>query len=377
MGGRMKRWEIYLELLFELLIALFLGYFVVILLPKLMGFFWPFVLGYLFAISVTPVKHFLERHIRWSNNFGAAFLVLFSLFFVLGIVYFVVTYLVIESKGFMKELPYVIDIIKVKLEYLNGNLVEYLKQLRLPEGVLQQNEKLYSSVMGLVTALGKKVGDNSLVYAGGVAKGVTNVFIGSIIMILSAYLFLVEQDAIKKLYKNKMPKLMQEKWELIQKHIVFAIGGFIKAQIKIMGIIFILMWIGLWIAQVKYTFLLAILITIWDVLPFVGTGMILVPWSFFRFLDGDYRTCIVFLALFFVTLLARQILQPKMVGDSIGLKPLPTLVLLFVGLKIGGLIGCIFVSVLGIIVKRLYEVGLFNDWIERIKWRLQLLKDIK
>lgn len=373
----MKRWEIYIELLFELFMALFVGYFVVILGPKLLGFFWPFVLGFLFAISVTPIKRFLERHIRWSNNFGSAFLVLISLLFVLGTVYFVVTYLVIELKGFMRELPYVIDIIKAKLEYLNGNLVEYLKQLRLPEGILQQNEKLYSSLMGMVTALGKKVGDNSLVYAGGVAKGVTNGFIGSIIMVLSAYLFLVEQDDIQKVYQRKMPKLAQEKLELIKTHIVFAIGGFMKAQIKIMGIIFILMWIGLWIARVNYTFLLAILITIWDVLPFVGTGMILVPWSLFRFLDGDYRTGIVFLTLFLVTLLARQILQPKMVGDSIGLKPLPTLFLLFVGLKIGGLIGCIFVSILGIIVKRLYEIGLFNPWIERIKWRLQLLKDLK
>lgn len=373
----MKRWEIYIEILFEILIALLIGYSAVIVVPKLLFFFWPFVLGWLFAISVMPMKRFLERHIRWSNNFGSAFLVLFSLVLIFGAFYFLTTYLVVEVKGFVKDIPYVIDTVKLQLAHLNVTMEEYLKQLRLPEGILQQNEKLYSSLIGMVTALGKKMGDNSLVYAGGVAKGVTNGFIGSIIMVLSSYLFLVEQDEIQRIYQSKMPKLAQEKLELIKTHIVFAIGGFIKAQIKIMGIIFVLMWIGLWIARVNYTFLVAILITIWDVLPFVGTGMILVPWSLLRFLDGDYRTGIVFIALFIVTLLARQILQPKMVGDSIGLKPLPTLFLLFVGLKIGGLIGCIFVSILGIIVKRLHEIGLFDPWIERIKWRLQLLKDLK
>lgn len=125
-----------------------------------------------------------------------------------------------------------------------------------------------------------------------------------------------------------------------------------------------------------YAFLLAILICILDVLPIFGTGTAIIPWAIVKFVDGDIKRTIFLVVIYLVCLLSRQLVQPKVLGDSIGIEPLPTLFLMYVGLKLGGFSGFIFATILGVIVMNLYKLGVFNPYLERIRKRLDLLKDL-
>ena len=112
-----------------------------------------------------------------------------------------------------------------------------------------------------------------------------------------------------------------------------------------------------------------------DALPFLGVGTALVPWAIYDFIAGEMNQGIGLLVIYGVCLLTRQILQPRIVGKTVGLGSLTTLVLMYVGMKIAGIIGFIVAVVLGIIVKRLYELGMFDGSIKRMQMRFEMLKD--
>ena len=102
-------------------------------------------------------------------------------------------------------------------------------------------------------------------------------------------------------------------------------------------------FVGLSILGVNYAFILAVVIAIVDVLPILGTGTVLVPWAIFAFISSDIRLGIGLLVLYGVTLIVRQLVEPKIVGSTLGIHPLLTLASVYIGLELLGFIG-IFVG---------------------------------
>ena len=123
---------------------------------------------------------------------------------------------------------------------------------------------------------------------------------------------------------------------------------------------YLLLVIGLGILRVDYVLLIALGIALLDFFPFFGTGTVMVPWAIIKILSGDYKMAIGLLIIWGVGQLARQIIQPKIVGDSVGVPPIPTLFLLFIGYKFGGVFGMILAVPLGLIIFTMYEEGVFE-----------------
>ena len=112
---------------------------------------------------------------------------------------------------------------------------------------------------------------------------------------------------------------------------------------------------------------MAVLIAFLDFLPFFGTGTALIPWALYQIFTSDYREAIGLFILYGVTQLVRQIIQPKLVGDSVGLNPLVTLFLLYFGYKLGGLLGMILAVPIGMILINLYKAGAFDYILDDVK----------
>ena len=123
---------------------------------------------------------------------------------------------------------------------------------------------------------------------------------------------------------------------------------------------YLLLVIGLSILKVDYALLIAIGIAFLDFLPFFGTGTVMVPWAIIKILSSDYQMAVGLLIIWGVGQLARQIIQPKIVGDSMGVPSIPTLLLLYVGYKLSGVIGMIIAIPLGLIIYTMYEEGVFD-----------------
>ena len=158
-------------------------------------------------------------------------------------------------------------------------------------------------------------------------------------------------------------------WEKLK----YAVGGYFRAQFKIMGVVGVILAAGFLIMRIDYAILLAAVIALMDFLPMLGTGTVLLPWALFCALSDALPGAAGFIILYVVTQLTRQLIQPKIVGDSIGVDTLTTLFLLFVGCRLAGLLGMIVAVPTGLIVLQFYEAGAFEHVIKNIRELMELI----
>ncbi|HHU73590.1 MAG TPA: AI-2E family transporter, partial [Clostridiales bacterium] len=139
------------------------------------------------------------------------------------------------------------------------------------------------------------------------------------------------------------------------------------AQFKIMLVLTIVMFVGFEILRVDYSFLLALGIAFLDFLPVFGTGAILWPWAVVSMISGNYFMAVGLIVIYLICQILKQVLQPKMVGDSIGISPLATLIFMFIGYKFYGVLGMILGIPIGMVLINLYRIGMFDRIIRGFK----------
>ena len=212
-----------------------------------------------------------------------------------------------------------------------------------------------------------KISEPTVEAAGNLAKSIPSILVSTIVTIVAAYFFIAERDEVIVWFKKITPKPIQQRMTLVIDNLKYAVGGYFKAQFKIMIVVGVILFIGFEIMQVNYSALLAILIAFLDFLPVFGTGTAIWPWAVYKVLSGDYKMTIMLLVLYGVTQLVRQLIQPKLVGDGLGMQPLVALVLLFVGYKVGSLLGMIFAVPVGMIAINMYKAGAFDYILDDVK----------
>ncbi len=176
--------------------------------------------------------------------------------------------------------------------------------------------------------------NNSVFYIKGLAE-----FIGALIIaIISVILLAKDYDSIKE--KCSRYEGFQMICEILQKVMMIS-GTFIKAQLIIMLVTAILCGVTFWILKNPYALLVGLIIGVLDALPFIGTGLILIPWAIIELLSGRYINTIVLLILFAVCALSREFLEPKLIGQKLGVYPIVIMIAIYVGIKLYGIAGII------------------------------------
>ena len=129
----------------------------------------------------------------------------------------------------------------------------------------------------------------------------------------------------------------------------------LKGYLKLYLITFIILFTGFLILRVNHTVFLSLFISFVDLLPILGTGTVLVPWAVFMFFDKNYFLGAGLIILYITVILARNFLEPKVVGKQVGINPLFTLISMFVGLRIFGVFGLIILPLTLITVIKYYK----------------------
>ena len=349
-----------------LLVLLLLCIFVV---PRIIIYFMPFVIGWMIALIASPPVRFLEKHLKIKRKVGSAVTIIAVIAVVIIGGYLLGAKLIEEIVDFIGDLP-------LMWEGLQRDFAESAQRLQVASRLLPKSlgdtiknisENIGEYVGDFVGKLVEKMSSPTLEALSRFAGNIPSIFIGVIMCLLSAYMFVADKEYVPNLLRKVLPLSITERWSLIKRGLYRAVGGYFKAQFKIEVWMYLLLATGFWILRVRYAFLIAIGVALLDLLPFFGTGTILLPWAAIKFLSGDYMMVIGLLIIWGVGQLARQVIQPKIVGDSVGLAPIPTLVLLFVGYKAAGVIGMIIAVPIGIILLNMYEEGVFDTFLDSLK----------
>lgn len=355
----------YLKVLLNLTIALGVLLIVVLLVPRLIFFFMPFVIGYVIAMIASPLVRFFEEKMKIRRKAGTVFVIIAVIALVVLCLYLIGSKLVEEAVGFVEAIPQMWSNIEAEIGEIGGNLsVLYEK---FPDNVQEAIHNISDALSSYVGDLVGGIGTPTIAAVGNFAKQLPTVLIGVIMCLLSAYFFVAEKYTVSSFFERRMPESIQQRYEIMKRSLTRAVGGYLKAQLRIEVWMYLLLVFGFALLQVDYALLIALGVAFLDLLPFFGTGTVLVPWAIVKILSSDYKMAVGLLIIWGVGQLARQLIQPKIVGDSIGVPPLPTLFLLFIGFKLGGVLGMILAVPIGIILFTMYQEGAFDTSVNSLK----------
>jgi len=284
---------------------------------------------------------------------------------IIGIGYLAGTSIGGQLIRFIEDVPRIYESVSAEVKTFGDNMQGFYE--RLPDGIQETLISLQASIGETIGNVVSGIGAPTITASVNFAKNIPAILIAVVFTVLSAYFFLAEREKILEGGREITPKVLQEKWKLIYGSLKGVAGGYIEAQVKIMFIVAFILFIGFLLLKVDYAILLAILIALLDALPFFGTGTALMPWAVVKFIGGDYQFGLGLLIIYGVSQLVRQIIQPKIVGDSIGVSPLLSLILMYAGYKLYGVMGMIFSVPIGMIVINLYKAGLFDNIIHVVK----------
>ena len=353
-----KQYQRNLKMMINLLIALVIVLLFVFVVPKIVIFFMPFVVGWIISCIANPLVHFLESKIKIRRKAGTVVVVVLVIGAVVGIGYFLISILTRQLLGFIDSLPQMWE--GLERDISNAwNVIDGTFRSISPTWIetLQAAGNVIGETIKGIPTNAKAVASDGV---SGVIGSIANAVIGVIMCMLSSYFFIAERDYVFQFAKKVIPESVYSRYGVVYKSLRQAVGGYFKAQFKIEIWIYLLIFIGLTILGVNYAFLIAFVIAALDFLPFFGTSIVFVPWAILKVISGDYFMAIGFVVIWGVSQLVRQLIQPKIVGDSIGMPSIPTLILLYIGYKVAGVIGMILAVPIGIIVVNMYEAGLFD-----------------
>ena len=352
------RWRYCLRLLLNIVIpasgwilALFAG-------PWLLKFFMPFVIGLVIALIANPLVRFLERRLRLVRRHSSLLIVAAALALVIGLIYLVISRAVGAARALADDLPQLYETaeaaVRQGLERVGGSM-DFL-----PQSLRESWEALGSSLGDYLGLAVEKAAPPTVEAAGSVARVIPSLLVYSVVTVLSAYFFIVERDRIAAFLRGHLPAGALRYQEYLKGELKRLVCGYFLAQLKIMGVVWLILTAGFFVLGVGYAPLWALLISLLDFLPVFGTGTVLIPWGIIVVLDGEYAFAAGLLLLYVLTQVTRQAVQPKLVGDSMGLNPFLTLLFLYLGFKAGGIAGMILAVPVGLFFLNLYHFGAFK-----------------
>jgi sporulation integral membrane protein YtvI len=328
---------------------------------------YPFIAGAVIALIINPIVSFLVKRFKINR----ALAVVLSLLALLGIVILLIILLIQEM---MTGFAYIAHEIPGYIEELVYYFENYFKTTILPlyHDLMQIYSKLGSNQQETVMDHIEKVGTGITTNVSHITQSIINgisIMIVSLPTILTVFTFsllaafFISKDWFRltgyltRVFPNKLTMTVQTVYYELRK----ALFGFLKAQLTLISITALIVLVGLLILQIDYAVTISILIGTIDLLPYLGTGAVFLPWIAYCFLTGDFTLTIGLSILYGVVVIQRQIMEPKLLSSTIGLDPLATLVSLFAGFQLFGFVGLIIGPVLLVIIRALYEAKFFHE----------------
>ncbi len=312
---------------------------------------YPFILAFFISVPLSPVMSFLNRHAHLPKKAAALFAVLFAVAGVALVLYFLGERAASELMRLTKGLSS-----PESLEELRESAVSLLDRLPFTDGEALWayfEERLSQGLPSINTAVS---------LATRMINGVADFAFAFLVTVVACYYMTVDRAKISDFAYKLFPKAAEKYLHSARAQAVHAAAGFLKAYGLIMLITFAELLAAFWVLDLDYALLLAVVIALVDILPVLGTGTVLVPWSLVcLFITKDLYLGIGLLVTYVAITVIRQVIEPKIVGNFMEMHPLFTLFAMFVGLKTAGVLGLLLLPPVTLLVWNIYKQKITNN----------------
>ncbi|BCJ93130.1 sporulation integral membrane protein YtvI [Anaerocolumna cellulosilytica] len=332
-------------------IALILG-LVFISLKYVMPLLMPFVIGLIVAAFLRPIIDVISAKLHIKRPIVSILILL--IFY--GVLVFLAVLAGARVFSYLQTLfPQIPTFYKESLEPAFDGMTNDLLN-RFPELEVYL-EEIFTSINQSILEFLTKVSQAVLGVITGFAGQVPTMLINLIFTIVSTFFFTIDYHRIVNFVLRQFAKEKRNMILLVKDNVIGTLGKFIRAYTVLIFITFFELSLGFIILRIPNALLIGLIVAIVDILPILGTGAVLLPWCMIAFIFGNNSMGIGILILYIIITVVRQTLEPRVVGQQIGLHPVVTLICIFVGAKLLGVVGIFLFPVTATIVKKLNDEG--------------------
>lgn len=328
---------------------------------------YPFLIAIAIAFLINPLVNFLES----KAKFPRALAVIVSIIFIIGVFIGLITLLIAEI---VSGTNYLADVVP---KHVN-TLIEYVEDFIAGQVIPLYNQaaSLFKSldvgqqdtILHNIQTAGQKIANNAgnflqnfFLKLPALVSWIPNAATVLIFSLLATFFISKDWYRLTRLGNKFIPDRAMKSGRTVITDLKKALFGFIRAQLTLISITLVIVLIGLLILRVDYAITIALVSGIVDILPYLGTGVVFIPWIIYSAISGDVPLAIGLGVLYTVVVVQRQLMEPKILSSSIGLNPLATLIALFVGFKLVGFLGLILGPVTLVIITTLNRANVFRD----------------
>lgn len=319
----------------------------------------PFIIAFIAASLVEPLVRLMVQKMKMPRGIASSISIVLLLMTVLVLGGFLSGTILSEAKELISGIP---GQIRSFIGYLKSTLKDGTGIFSMiPDDVLVKTLDYISNYdyTSLVTG---SLGSLVLGYAGNVVTYIPNILVFFIVTVVSSVFMSISFPTVKRFCLAQFRPEQQELLVEIKRSLFTTVGKYLRSYLLLMLITFVELLIFFLIFGFKPALPLAFLIAIVDILPVLGVGTVLIPWSAFCLLSGEPWTALILACMYIVITIVRQILEPKVIGDHVGMMPILTLFCIWVGLKLFGFGGMFLIPITVVILKNLHESGKLHLW---------------
>ena len=330
---------------------------------KLAVFYMPFLVAFVISLMIEPGIKYLMKKTKLSRKMTSIIIFIIVFAIIIGSVTWGIVSLISESTNLLQTLNLYIDRAYTQIQETIGKLSISRVSISSNVASLMQDAskellfKLSTWITGFLTKLMS------------IITSIPSIAIYVVITILSVYFVCTDRIYILDFMEHHMPKKWVQKIGGHIREITIKLGGYLKAESILILVSFIISLVGLYIFKfigmnVKYPLLIALGIGFVDALPILGSGSVMAPWAVMEALNGDIQLGVAIIVLWIIMSIVRQFLEPKIVSGKIGIHPIFTLIAMYTGFKVIGVLGMLVGPIVLIILKSVFasvlEEGISN-----------------
>ena len=320
----------------------------------------PFLIAMAMAVLLEPWVQRTRRRLGWRRGFTAAAITTVLLVAIGALSWWLAATLLQEAAGcleylpqFLGKLPQLVDSLEARYAGLYAACPPAARQWL--DGAL---EHLSQQGLALVNDLSAR----ALGWASELVGRLPAIFLFLATTVLAIYFTALSYPEIAAFIRRQMPR----RWHDTLTHVAVTLRStcwkWLKAEALLCLITFCMLLAGFWYLQIDYALLTALLVAIVDALPVLGTGTVLVPWGVYQLALGSVPRGVALLALYAIILVARSLMEPRIVAAQAGLPPLTALLAMYLGFTLLGVGGMLLLPILLLFVKQLQDAGLIHLW---------------
>lgn len=328
---------------------------------------YPFLIAWLISYAMNPFVLWLQQNMKLPRWLAVTVSLL---------VYFGSAAIILSAAltRLVKELIHLAESFDVRIEEWRRLFISWTQSDSI-QSILNEINRFIADNPGYENTIHKNI-DNTAEKIGSAVSHLVNNFLNIVVGLISSLpnlgvilaVILLATFFISSHWERDMRFLARsipapfrrtagDIWKDLQK----ALSGYLRAQFIMISITAFIVLIGLLILGVESAFTYALLIGLVDLLPYLGVGTIMIPWLIYAFATGDMTLGIGLSVLYGIILVARQLIEPKVLASSVGLDPLPTLIAMFAGLKLFGVLGLIVGPVTLVVFGAAFRAGVVRD----------------